>query len=346
MILVKIEDLLERERESRKFRHVYNNIISIDNLLASWWEFLKGKRKRKDVAEFSLHLMDNIIALHEELSVKTYRHGGYEAFKINDPKPREIHKALVRDRLVHHAIYRNLYPLFDKKFICDSYSCRNNKGTHKALGRFRCFAYKVSQNNTRTCWVLQCDIRKFFANIDHKILANILSRHIEDKDVLWLLERVIDSFESLGKSDVGLPLGNLTSQLLVNIYMNEFDWFVKHELKVKWYIRYADDFAILHENKKYLEVLIPQIDKYLQSKLHLQLHPNKVKIKTLASGIDFLGWVNFADHKVLRTKTRNRMFARLSINDSRATLNSYLGLLSHGNTKKIINDIMSNSANH
>ena len=128
----------ERERESRAFGHnIFNNIISIENLFISWQEFLKGKRKRKDVSEFSLNFMDNIFKLHNELVNKEYRHGPYHAFKINDPKPRNIHKAKVRDRIVHHAIYRILYPYFDSKFIYDSYSCRIDKGTHRAINRFR-----------------------------------------------------------------------------------------------------------------------------------------------------------------------------------------------------------------
>ena len=147
--------------------HKFEDIISVDNLLEAWREFVKGKRGKKDVQDFSLHLADNIIALNRELTSKTYRHGGYKAFNISDPKPRSIHKANVRDRLLHHAIYRILYPFFDRVFIADSYSCRIGKGTHKALNRFRQFAFVVSKNNTRTCWVLKCDIKKFFANIDH-----------------------------------------------------------------------------------------------------------------------------------------------------------------------------------
>ncbi|MFH1608683.1 MAG: reverse transcriptase domain-containing protein [Patescibacteria group bacterium] len=140
----------------------------------SWQEFLKGKRRRKDVILFSVNLMNNIFSLHYDLKNKTYKHSDYKAFKINDPKPRDIYKATVRDRLLHHLIYNALYSYFDKKFIFDSYSCRINKGTHKAIYRFESFIRKVSKNNTKQCWVLKCDIRKFFANIDHEILKNIL----------------------------------------------------------------------------------------------------------------------------------------------------------------------------
>ncbi|KKP64109.1 MAG: hypothetical protein UR62_C0020G0011 [Candidatus Nomurabacteria bacterium GW2011_GWF2_35_12] len=142
----------------------------MENLLLAWKEFLKGKRNRKDILDFERDLMANVIELHIDLVSKTYKHSNYYAFNISDPKPRNIHKATVRDRLLHHAIYRILYPYFDKKFIYDSYSCRIDKGTHKAIYRFENFIRKVSKNNTKTCWVLKCDIRKFFASIDHKIL--------------------------------------------------------------------------------------------------------------------------------------------------------------------------------
>lgn len=322
----------ERERERVKLCHIYDNIISVENLLISWREFLRGKRKRKDVAEFSLNLIDNILSLHSDLASQTYNHGGYEAFKINDPKPRDIHKASVRDRLLHHAIYRILYPYFDGKFIFDSYSCRLGKGTHKAINRFRNFDLKISKNNTRTCWVLKCDIRKFFASIDHEILKNILAKYIEDKNTLWLLTQIIDSFNTEGRISVGLPLGNLTSQLLVNVYMNEFDQFVKRELKIKHYIRYADDFVIIHENKKYLEDMISKTSEFLETKLELSLHPDKIFIKTFGSSVDFLGWVNFPHHRILRTSTKKRILKNIKPKSKLETIVSYLGLLSHGNT--------------
>ena len=199
-------------RTRMQFGHTYEDIIFVENLLAAWKEFVRGKRKKRDVQEFQHALMDNVLALHRDLALGTYRHGGYHAFKISDPKPRDIHKASVRDRLLHHALYRMLYPFFDRTFIADSYSCRKGKGTHRAMNHFRSFAYNVSRNHTRTCWVLKCDVRKFFA-----------------------------------------------------------------------------------------------------------------------SGVDFLGWVHFRDHRVLRTSTKRRMLARIADIESDNVLNSYRGLLSHGN---------------
>ena len=283
--------------------------------------------------------MDNILELHQDLRGFKYNHGGYKFFKINDPKPRNIHKASVRDRLLHHAIYRILYPFFDRTFISDSFSCRNEKGTHKALNRFRGFGYKVGKNHIKTCWVLKCDTRKFFENINHDILLGILNRYILDQKIIWLLEEIIDSFSS--KPDTGLPLGNLTSQLLVNIYMNEFDQFVKHKLKAKYYIRYADDFVILSESKSFLENQIEPIKDFLSERLRLELHPDKIYIKTLASGVDFLGWVHFPDHRILRNTTKKRMFRRIKESQTPETINSYLGLIKHGNTLKIRQNIES-----
>ena len=286
--------------------------------------------------------MQNVLELHHELSARTYKHGGYHHFKIVDPKPRDIYKARVRDRLVHHALYRILYTFFDRTFIFDSYSCRNGKGTHRAMNRFRTFAHKVSKNDTRTCWILKCDIRKFFASIDQRILLNILRRCLSDERIINLLQNIIESFSStqVGK---GLPLGNLTSQLLVNIYMNEFDQFVKHKMKAKYYIRYADDFVFMSQDRERLMSLMPCIRAYLHDTLKLELHPDKVFVKTLASGVDFLGWVHFPDHRVLRTATKRRMFRRIKeTNMKPETVNSYLGLLTHGNARKLTQWINTN----
>lgn len=314
--------------------HTFEDISSVENLLLAWQEFIRDKRNKRDVREFSFHLMDNILLLHQDLVNYTYKHGGYQFFKICDPKPRDIHKASVRDRLAHHTIYRIVYPFFDRTFISDSFSCRLEKGTHKAINRFRSFTYKVSENNTKICWILKCDIRKFFANIDHKILIRVLQEYMLDRGTFWLLREVINSFYSI-RSGIGLPLGNLTSQLFVNIYMNEFDQFVKHKLKLRYYIRYADDFVVFSQNYQCLEDKIPKIQDFLANRLKLELHPNKVSIKTLNSGEDFLGWVNFPDHRILRTTTKRRMMRRIKIHPTPETLNSYLGLLKHGNTQKL-----------
>ncbi len=314
--------------------HTYDSIISVENLLLTWERFLRGKRHRKDVMNFQSGLAENITLLFRELVTHTYAHGGYSAFNISDPKPRNIHKANVRDRLLHHLIYKELYAYFHQRFIFDSYSCRPDKGTHRALDRFKIFAQKVSKNNTRTCYVLKCDVKKFFASINHATLRNILTRHIADAELRGLINGVISSFSSTAEGK-GLPLGNLTSQLLVNIYMHEFDMYMKQELRVKYYIRYADDFVVLSEDKSYLEVLLLSVDAFLSEKLQLTLHPDKVYIKTYASGVDFLGWVHFPYHRQIRTTTKRKIVRKLEGFPKRETVSSYRGLLQHGDTYEL-----------
>jgi retron-type reverse transcriptase len=317
---------------------MYDHIISTENLLAAWREFLKGKRSKKDVQDFQYRLADNILELHNDLKNKTYIHGKYHAFKISDPKPRDIHKAMVRDRLLHHAIYRILYSFFDPIFVYDSYSCRKDRGTHKALKRFTYFSRLASKNHRKTLWILKCDVKKFFASVDQKVLISMLERYITDKNVIWLIKNVVGSFQS-NIQRKGLPLGNLTSQLLVNIYTNRFDHFMKHMIGAKYYVRYADDFVIMDTDRDWLVGIVPKVQEFLSEKLSLNLHPDKMSIKTIASGVDFLGWVHFPDHTVLRTATKKRMCKNIDMKkygeNSNAVTGSYLGMLSHGNTYKL-----------
>lgn len=302
----------------------FSEIISIDNLLEAWKEFEKGKKNKPDVQEFSLKLMDNILSLNRDLSQGEYKHGGYKSFIINDPKQRHIHKAGVRDRLLHHAVYRRLYPFFNRTFVADSFSSRKGKGAHKAILRFRKFAGKVSANNMGTCWILKGDIRKFFASIDHEVLLSILGKHICDGRTMKLLRGIIESHSSFGVG-IGLPLGNLTSQLFVNLYLNELDQYIKHHLKVKYYIRYADDFVILSKDREHLESICLEVGNFLADNLNLKLNLDKTSVKTLASGVDFLGYVVLPHHTILRTKTKRRMLKRVN----EKNLPSYLGILKH-----------------
>ena len=215
----------------------------------------------------------------------------------------------------------------------------------RSIDRFTSFYRKVSRNNTRTCWVLKCDIKKFFATIDHDVLLQILRRHIEDEDINSLIQEIISSFHTTkGK---GLPLGNLTSQLLVNIYMNEFDQFMKHDRKVKYYIRYADDFVVLSDDRDYLQSVLSRLTIFLKNKLKLTLHPKKVSISTFRSGVDFLGWVNFGTHRVLRTTTKRRLLRGVKDKEIASnTVCSYVGLLKHGNGHKILERVEKTTKNN
>lgn len=311
------------------FLHTYDEIISRENLLEAWQEFVVGKRARNDVQEFERHLMTNLFALHVQLASGAYYHAPYSAFTVFDPKTCSIHKACVADRVLHRAIYRILYPSFDRIFIADSFSCRMGRGTHKALERFTVFARKVSTNYCRTAWVLKCDVRKFFASIDQRVLVRILDSRIADKRLAALLENIARSFSS-GEPGVGLPLGNLTSQLFANVYLNELDQFVKHQLRAQYYIRYADDFVLLSRDKMELRHQLYAMNDFLIDTLRLFLHPSKVHLRTLASGVDFLGWVHFPHHRVLRTATKRRMLRAGATGATDAEFASYDGMLRHG----------------
>lgn len=317
----------------------YSDLISLENMFQAWNEFKRGKRKRPDVQLFERHLEDNLFILHQLLKTKTYRHGDYHSFYVHDPKKRHIHKASVRDRVVHHLLYRYLYEVFDKTFIYDCYSCRLNKGTHKAVLRLEKFTRKVSQNYSRPCWALKCDIRKFFASIDHQVLLKLLNRKIPDEDVFWLVAQVINSFNSGFGRGKGIPLGNLTSQVFANIYLDELDKFVKHQLRVKYYLRYADDFLLLSEHKKIVNRYIQPMSEFLQERLKLALHPQKIILRKLDWGIDFLGYVVLPHYRLPRTKTRKRIFKKLrmklSLPSFNQSLQSYLGYLKHANSYRL-----------
>ena len=303
-----------------------------------WDEFKKEKRNKKDVQQFERHLEDNLFELYRQLKRKTYRHGTYQEFYVTDPKRRHIHKSSVRDRVLHHLLYKYLYELFDKHFIYDSYSCRKDKGIHKAVKRLEKFARIVSKNYTENCWSLKCDIKKFFASVDHDILKNLIARKIRDEDINWLINNVIDSFSSEKGLGRGIPLGNLTSQIFANIYLNEFDQFVKHKLKMKYYLRYADDFLVLNTNTdpKWKEIYLESIKEFLESDLRLELHPKKIATRKLRWGIDFCGYIVLPHYILPRTKTKKRVISKISKgNISYQSLQSYLGYLSHANSFKL-----------
>ncbi len=269
------------------YKDLFNRIASLENIVTAWEEFRSDKGKKADVQTFEFSLEQNIFSLHRELQDRTYSHGPYTGFYIRDPKVRHIHKAEVRDRVLHHAVFRILNSVFEKTFIANSFSCRVGKGTHKGVLAAESMLRKESRNYTRTCYALKCDVRKFFDSIDHEILLVILKKRIVDPDTMWLMEQIVRSF-SAGQTTLfdrhGLPIGNLTSQLFANVYMNEFDQFVKHEMKVKHYARYTDDFVVVSTDIKYLEGLIEPFQNFIGDKLKLTLHPKKISIRDVGQG--------------------------------------------------------------
>lgn len=333
---------------------IFDDVVSLKGLFSAWRRFSKGKRSKKDVNAFELHLEDNLFSLHQRLVSGEWRPDPYQAFLVQDPKLRRIHKASVADRVLYQAVYQALYPLFDKHFIHDSYASRDMKGTHRGVERFKVFAKKASGNHRQPAFVLKCDVRKFFDSIDHDILLDLLGRCLgnrlsNESRLRALLEKIIRSFEvTPGK---GLPLGNVTSQIFANIYLNELDQFVKHELRARYYIRYCDDFVLLSVSRERLQDWTQQIGAFLKHKLALSLHPNKVTIRKLHQGCDFLGYVSLPRHRVLRTKTKNRMLEKITalaaatkagkVSEERLqnSLASYLGLLGHCKSKKVLAEI-------
>lgn len=309
-------------------RHaVFENIISLNNLFSAWYEFLRGKSRKPEVMEFSRNIEDNLFRLYYNLKEEKYQHGAYKSFFVFDPKKRHIHKAPVVDRVLHHAIVRVIEPIFDPRFVFDSYSCRVGKGVHIALERLHKFGWRLSRNNTKTVWALKCDVKNFFGSVDHEILKKLLARQVYDERALKLLAIVIDSFSTAPSK--GLPLGNLTSQLFANIYLNDLDQFVKMTLRAKYYIRYCDDFIILDNNKEVLINYITKIDEFLRSDLKLEFHPRKVSVGKFHQGIDFLGFICYPHFQILRTKTKQRMLRKLEERFDKNAFISYLGLVSH-----------------
>lgn len=300
----------------------------------AWKEFRRGKRSKRDVAEFELHLEENLFALHRELVYGAWKPDPYTAFCVQDPKLRLIHKASVRDRVLYQAVYSSLYFLFDDGFIHDSYSSRNGKGTHRAVTRFESFARKVTKNSRKQGFALKCDIKKFFDSVDHKVLLFLVARKVSDLKLFELIKKIVASFQV--SDSKGLPLGNVTSQLFANIYLNELDQFAKHRLKTKHYIRYCDDIVILDDSHHHLEVYILELQRFLGEKLYLELHPRKIEIRKLHQGVDFLGYVSLPHYKVLRTRTARRIIRLVSLK----SLASYHGVLSHCSGFRLQNRIL------
>ncbi len=180
----------------RIYRNFFDNITSLENLFSAWDEFKKGKRARADVEEFEPDLEPNLFELHRELRNGTYRHGPYTGFFFADPKRRHVHKATVRDRILHHAVFSILNPLFEPTFIPHSFSCRIGKGNHKGVEAVSTMLRKESKNDKVACYVLKCDIRKFFDNIDHETLISILSKRIRDERTVKLLRELIEGYKT------------------------------------------------------------------------------------------------------------------------------------------------------
>lgn len=334
---------------------IYDRICEYEELYQSHLEARKGKRYRGDVLVFTDRLEENLIELQNELIWQTYKVGRYRQFYVREPKLRLVMALQYRDRVVQWAIYKQLYPFYDRMFIEDSYACRRDKGSHKAADRLQYWLRQVSRKPGKW-YYLKLDISKYFYRVDHLVLLDILSRRIKDPRLMQLLSEIIncedtrfglpaglspeECTEDMWLADVGMPIGNLTSQLFANLYLNELDQLCKHELHVHYYIRYMDDVIILSDSKKELAELKTVIEEFLNDTLHLDLN-KKTAIRPCSLGVDFVGYHIWATHRKLKKQTARRMIrnvkrmceeaaaGKLRREEFERTAASYKGVLQH-----------------
>ncbi|SLM28555.1 conserved hypothetical protein [Desulfamplus magnetovallimortis] len=313
-------------------------LFSLENLYDAYLKCRKNKRNTINALRFEIAFPDNLINLYDELSSGTYHPSTSICFVQKKPKLREIFAADFRDRVIHHLLVGHLEPKFERIFIHDSYSCRKNRGIHGAVSRLQSFVNRVTGNGCRPAWYLKEDIRGFFMNIDQEILYSIICRHFKHKDVLDLSRRIIfarciDDYHFKGRRSLlnkipphktlfkvgkgkGLPIGNLTSQFFANVYLNDLDQFVKHELKCRYYIRYCDDFILLSDNPGQLEKWHGKIESFLNERLKLELNPSQMKLKPVSSGIDFLGYIVRRRYLLVRRRVVNNFKERIRYFDT------------------------------
>lgn len=334
---------------------VYDRICQYEELYDSHLQARKGKRYRDEVLVFTDRLEENLIELQNELIWESYKVGKYRPFYVREPKLRLVMALQYRDRVVQWDIYKQLYPFYDKTFIEDSYACRRDKGSHKAADKLQYWLRQVSRKPGKW-YYLKLDISKYFYRVDHLVLLDILSRRIKDPRLMRLLEKIINSEDmrfglpagvspsecpaDMWLADVGMPIGNLTSQLFANVYLNELDQMCKHELGLHYYIRYMDDVIILLDDKAELGRIKSVIEEFLNDYLHLDLN-DKTAIRPCDLGVDFVGYHIWATHRKLKKQTARRMIrnvkrmceevqaGNMSKEDFERVAASYNGVLQH-----------------
>lgn len=337
----------------------FEKIITPKNLWRAWKVYRAGKRERLAVLDFEKNLEENLLKIYNDLKNDSYKHGGYYKFVVHDPKRRLISAPSIRDHIVHQAICNILIPYFEKKFSPFSFSCRNGRGTSGAIKKFKEHLRSASQNGCQDCWILHGDIEKCFDSIDHNILLIILKQRIYCYQTIKLLKQVIDSYDSgwrfnFNENEIkrGIPLGNLTSQLFINIYLNSLDQFVKEKLFVGKYVRYADDFLIVVNSKGQAEKIAVVIRNFLQKILNFNFPLSHQLIVSLRRGVEVLGIKFLPTYQKTRPSTWKRIFRKfifktkqyqqktLNIEGLNAVWQSYRGLLSNGNNYKIKNKLL------
>ena len=338
----------------KTYTDLYGEIISLPNLYKAYESAKRGKSKKFRIIEFEKDLHENLLELHFELLEKKYAPRPYKMFFVQDYKKRKILVPSFRDQIVHHALFLFLEQIYELSFIHDSYACRKGKGTHKAFSRLRKLMFKHKPSD----YFMKCDISKYFYSIDQYVLKKIIKKKVNDDETLWLIYKIIDSHSEEqipahvenGSEKVrkkGLPIGNLTSQLFANIYLNELDFFVKHKLKIKHYVRYVDDFIIFGKDYSVLKKCLCEIQSYLHDSLFLRLENKKVQTNKVSFGIDFCGYVARKNYVRVRARNSRRYIKQfkkniflynkgeLSFSKIRASFASYKGHLEHTNSNKI-----------
>jgi RNA-directed DNA polymerase len=314
----------------KRIGKLYHQIISVENLRYADQKAQKGKLKQYGVQIHNKNKESNILQLHNQLKERTYKTSEYDVFKVYDPKEREIHRLpYFPDRITHHAIMNILEPIFISTFTSDTYSCIKERGIHALLKKVK----QSLKDKKGTTYCLKFDIKKFYPNIDHEKLKILLRRKFKDRDLLWLLDEIIDSSN-------GVPIGNYLSQYFANFYLSYFDHWIKENKRVKYYFRYADDIVILHHDKKYLHFILSEIRNYLTNELKMTIKHNYQIFPIKSRGIDFVGYVIYHTHVLLRKRIKKNFARKLSRNPNSVSIPSYLGWMKHCNsinlTKKLI----------
>jgi len=314
----------------KRIGNLYTRICSIENLYLADSIARKGKLNQPGVIEHDRNRDANLQALHEMLVDKNYRTSEYTTFSIHEPKERIIFRLpYFPDRITHHAVMNVMEPIFISVFTADTYSCIKGRGIHAAASAVK----NALRDIPGTQFCLKLDIRKFYPNVDHDVLKELLRRKIKDQDLLWLLDGIIDSAE-------GLPIGNYLSQYFANFYLAYFDHWMKEDRRVKYYFRYADDLVILSDDKSYLHRLLYEIRTYLQDNLKLSVKSNYQVFPVDARGIDFVGYVFYHTHTRLR-KTIKQNFARMiAKRRNAASIASYNGWAAHCNSKNLMKKLL------
>lgn len=332
----------------KSYNHLWQKFVSFNNLYKAYILAKKSKPNSFQISNYFFNYEKELFSLQKALIRDTYVLGPYSTFKIYKPKKRVIKFVSFKDRVLHHAIQNIIEPIFEKSFIYDSYACRKNKGIHKGLYRLK----KLVQSEKTPKYFLKCDVRKYFLNVDQEILKKIISKKIKDKKLLKVIFKIIDSDHSEFGEKKGIPIGNLTSQLFSNIYLNELDQYVKNKLKINYYFRYVDDFIIFADNKRDLHIYKEKIRKFLFTKLKLDLPINKAKIRLTKAGVDFVGYqiypkcVRVRSINIKRFKKRTKKllikYNHKTINTQtlKSSINSFFGYLKHANGFRLKNKLI------